>query len=153
MAFFIALASPAPGDEPASNLAVNEKLRLFNPEIFGKTPSDPVTILLPGLQGIQPKYIQVDLQDGRYSAALITYGKIDFEVARRSLNDRYKKFEKALFANDPELALWRNTEGRYAIQLSTDDEEHKVRIAYIHFDQSPTVILEAMKKAGAFDTP
>jgi hypothetical protein len=72
MAFFIALASPAPGDEPATNLAVNEKLRLFNPEIFGKTPSDPVTMLLSGLQGIQPEYIQVDLQDGRYSAALIT---------------------------------------------------------------------------------
>lgn len=89
--FVLAFACTVPADDGSENLASAESVRLFDPGVFGKTPSDPVTLLLPGNEGIEPTSIQVDLHDGEYSAAMITYGKIDFEIVRRALNVRYKR--------------------------------------------------------------
>ena len=148
-----ALVAPfASADESAGKQHAENELRLFDPCVFGKTPSDSVALLLPGTQMIQPRCIQVDLQDGRYFAATITYDKVAFEIARRSLNNRYKKYELQDFANGRELALWRNTKGKYAIQLSSFDDEDELRIIYIQFQPLSTV-LENMRKAGVAVCP
>lgn len=141
------VATNALADEPAGEQHDETELRLFDPNVFGKTPSDPVTLLLPGAQLIQPQYIQVDLRDGHYVAATITYDKINFEAARRSLNKRYKKYE--YLADMKDFALWRNVDDEYAIQLSSFDNEDKLRILYIKFPPA-SVMLESMRKAGVF---
>lgn len=144
---FAFAASNALAEESTVEGTIKSELRLFDPQVFGKTPAEPVKLLLPGAELIQPRHIQVDLQSGHYFAATVTYDKVDFEIARRSLNKRYKEYELEDFANGRELALWRNTKDEFAIQLSSFDDEEELRIIYIKFQPKSTVF-ENMKKAG-----
>jgi len=144
---FAFAASNALAEEATVEGTIKSELRLFDPQVFGKTPAEPVKLLLPGAELIQPRYIQVDLQSGHYFSATVTYDKVDFEIARRSLNKHYKEYELEDFTNGRELALWRNTKDEFAIQLSSFDDAEELRIIYIKFQPKSTVF-ENMKKAG-----
>ena len=114
-----------------------KELRLFDPSIFGKQPSAPVALLLPGKTLVQPLRVKVDFKDGCYAAATVTYDKVNFEEARRSLNKRYKKYELKQYAESKQLALWRNTQDKYAIQLASFGDEDLIQVIYISFEIAP----------------
>ena len=114
-----------------------KELRLFDPSIFGKQPSDPLALLLPGKHLVQPLRLKVDFKDGCYAAATVTYDKVDFDEARRSLNKRYKKYELKQYVDNKKLALWRNTQDKYAIQLASFGNEDLIQIIYISFEIAP----------------
>jgi hypothetical protein len=114
-----------------------KELRLFDPSIFGKQPSDPLALLLPGKNLVHPLRVKVDFKEGCYAAATVTYDKVDFEEARRSLNKRYKKYEVTQYVDNKQLALWRNTKDKYAIQLASFGDQGLIQVIYISFEIAP----------------
>ena len=108
-------------------------IRYFNPGIFGKSANDPVRLLLPGKpEALHPFTIMTDIKEGKYFAATVSYPKkITLDEARDALNQRYKNYERASFATNALMGLWRTEADRYAIQLT--ENEDAIQVIYISF--------------------
>lgn len=108
-------------------------IRYFHPGIFGRSANEPVTLLLPGnTEALHPLTIMTDIKESRYFAATVCYPKtITFEEVREALNQRYKKYEKASFATNALMGLWRNEDDQYAIQLT--ENKDAIQVIYISF--------------------
>jgi len=128
---FLAGIQVGKSDEPGKT---REKfLRLLDTSIFGRSTDDAVVLLEPKKPGaIDPKTIMVDVNDGLYFAATVDYPKeFGFSNARQALNARYSKWEKASFAKDPTMGIWRNEEQKFVIQMTEDD--NNIELIYIKF--------------------
>ena len=108
-------------------------IRYFDPGIFGKSANEPVTLLTPGKpEALHPFTIMTDIKEGRYFAATVSYPKkVTLDEARDALNQRYKNYEKASFATNALMGLWRNEDDRHAIQLTENDDA--IQVIYISF--------------------
>ena len=107
-------------------------LRHFNPAILGQSANENVKLLIDDFGDIYPSAVQVDVTDGKFSAATVEYSsEISLEEARGSLNKLYRQWLKADFANDPTMGLWRNEEKRFAIQLTR--EKNAIVVRYVSF--------------------
>jgi len=113
--------------------ASERSLRLLNTSVFGRSTDDAIVLLEPKRPGaIDPETIMVDVNDGLYFAATVDYPKESgFLNARQALNARYGKWEKASFASNPTMGLWRNEVQKFVIQLTEDDDN--LQIIYIKF--------------------
>ena len=123
-----------------ANSANADEMQHFNPEIIGKTVGDCVLFLSPSTEdAIKPIQLLADINErGIYYGAMITYPEaLSFDVAKKSINKLYKKYEVPSFANDPDMGIWRNEDRRFSIQLSTKKEcNGKVlQVIYISLDR------------------
>ncbi len=115
-------------------------IRCFNVEVFGKSTDAPVVLLdkkKPGLA--DPVFVQTDIENDRYFAATICYPKaVPFELARASINEQYSKFEQSSKTDkNGSMALWRNTDKKFSIQLTTSDGAEFLKVILITF-RNPT---------------
>lgn len=111
-------------------------IRLFNVEVFGKSTDAPVVLLEkknPGLA--DPVLVQTDIENDCYSAATICYPKeVSFELARASINEQYSKFEQLSKSDkNGSMALWRNTDKKFSIQLTTSADAEFLKVILITF--------------------
>lgn len=111
-------------------------IRLFNVEVLGKSIDSPVVLLerkKPGLA--DPILVQVDIENDRYFAATICYPKeVPFELARTSINQQYSKFERSSKTDkNGSVALWRNTDKNFSIQLTTSNDAEYLQLILITF--------------------
>ena len=100
----------------------SKELRHFNPNIFGKSVDEQVTLLLPdeSKEAILPRTILTDVDSKKrvYYGATIRYPMdLTFEQARASLNKLYGRYAVEKFKENPEMGLWRNEDEGYIIQM------------------------------------
>ena len=92
---------------------------------------------------IAPTTVHLDAQDGKYIGATITYPKaIRLEPMRDALNQLHSEYEILSFAEDPGMGLWRNTDDRYAIQLTENDDS--IQVIYLTFQPNQRVLENLM---------
>lgn len=124
-------------------------MRLLNTDLFGKSVDDPIVMLSNAEKGgIYPESVFLDIDDsGVYYASTVRYPlALTLEGARKQLNRTYGKWEKADFANDPTMGLWRNEDDKFAIQLTEDEDS--VVVIYISYERAPQDRVEkALEKA------
>jgi len=118
----------------------SKELRHFNPDIFGKSVDEKVTLLLPSenKEAIMPIEIltDVDTKKDIYVVAVVHYPyDLTFEEARLSLNKLYKKYEVEFFKNNSSTGVWRNTDKGYSIQMVIhfDGIEQVIHVNYISY--------------------
>lgn len=129
-------------DKPPANL------RLLNTSVFGKKTTEPVVLLQPQQSGtLDPETVMVDISKGQYFAATVRYPRdMSFDAARKSLNSAYGKWEKEMFAAEPEMGIWRNEDEKFGIQLTQD--AFAIVVIYINFElTSDEVFLRGLSRA------
>jgi hypothetical protein len=119
---------------------IADEIQHFNTGIFGKSADKCILILVPAKgDAIKPSQVITDINEKGifYAARLIYPENVTLEDARKSINNLYKKYEVKSSADDPRMGLWRNEDGRFAIQLSTTDEcdSKAVQVIYIWLDR------------------
>jgi hypothetical protein len=99
-------------------------LQLLNPELLGKESSDRIEVFLPADEfAVRASAVEIDINGGMFFAATVRYPQdVTFDQARAALNKLYKKHERKSFARDDQMGLWRNEEGKFAIQLTRGQE-------------------------------
>ena len=118
----------------------SKELRHFNPDIFGRSVDEPVTLLMPdeSKEAILPITVLTDVDSKKrvYYGATIRYPMdLTLEEARASINKLYKKYEVENFKDNPSMGLWRNEDKRYAIQLGVClyGIEQFIQVIYLTF--------------------
>jgi len=117
----------------------SKELRHFNPDIFGKSVDEPVTLLMPdeSKEAILPITVLTDVdKKGIYVAATVHYPyEISFDQARESLNKLYGKYAVENFKDNPHMGLWRNEDKGYSIQMVVHFQaiEQVIQVIYISF--------------------
>jgi hypothetical protein len=117
--------------------------------VFGRSTADSIVLLQPKSTGaLNPETIMVDVREGTYYAATVTYpNEISLLEARQCLNSQYGKWEKESFANDPTMGLWRNEDDHFAIQLTENGDS--LQIIYIDFSlMTPELWGRALSEAA-----
>lgn len=124
----------------ANYYSYGEAPKLFNPEILGATTEAPIIMFVDNAkQLVNPKLISLDITNLKYSGVTLFYPtNVSFPEAKAALNTIYRRFELDSFKGTKTLALWRNTEKRFAIQLSSD--EHGIKMVYLPFAPTADVI-------------
>lgn len=131
------------------SIAEAKDIQLFNPDIFGQ----PISTAIKTLQDkksdeTEPVNILLDIKCGKYYAASVFYPKkVTLAEARESLNRLYKNYETLSLLKESSLALWRVEDKRFAIQLG--QEEDRIRIIYIQFQPTKTVMKDILKSKDA----
>ena len=123
----------------------SQNLQHFNEDILRKNTSTAIETLKKKQKNeIEPIQIRIDIKNNIYFAATVIFPKsVSINQAANSLNRFYKKYEKKDFLTDP-VRLWRNTDKKFSIQLSKDDEGN-IQIIYITF-MTIDKIMEAIEK-------
>jgi hypothetical protein len=113
--------------------ALGEEIQLVNPSILGCRASTNVQFFLDApSQAVRAMRVCLDIEDGYFSGVTVIYPEsITLDQAKRSLNARYKEWERKSFADDQTMGLWRNEKEKFAIQLTVDEEG--VRLIYLPF--------------------
>jgi len=98
-------------------------IQLFNSDVLGQSTTQVVK-LLQDKKGneTEPITTMVDIKNGVYFAATITYPKeVIFQEARESLNRIYKTHENQSLFRGQVMAVWRVEDKKYAISLIKDN--------------------------------
>jgi len=99
----------------------SKELRHFNPDVFGKSVDEPVTLLLPGetKEALLPVRVLTDVDTKGIIIGASVYYPYDmtFEQARASLNKLYGRYAVENFKDNLYMGLWRNEDKGYAIQM------------------------------------
>ena len=133
-----------------TSAAQAKDMQLFNPEIFGQPTSNAVKLLFDKkIAEIEPYMVTTDIKCGKYHAASVFYrGKVSFDEIRGSINKIYKDYENLKLLKQPNFAIWRVTNKRFAIQLCREDED-VYRVIYVEFLQGKEAFESLMKGMGA----
>ncbi len=109
-----------------------KNLLLFNTAVLGSSTQDNPQLFYDKKPGdIEPLYIQVDVEKGKYRGAIVCYPlELSFEEARTSINKLYKQYEKESLVKDW-MGAWRLEDENFAIMLSKE-EEH-INVIYNQF--------------------
>lgn len=123
-------------------------LQHFNPEVFGRSTKDPIQLLYQLKPGdIEPVTVMVDVKDGAYCAATVTYpNKLTVEEARESLNKLYEKYERLSLAIEGEVGVWRVENKKFAICLTR--EEDSIKVLYMQFMPKEEVFRHLLRSMG-----
>lgn len=117
----------------------SKELRHFNPDIFGKAVDEQVMLLLPdeSKEALMPITVLTDVdKKGIYVAATVHYPyEISFDQARESLNKLYGKYAVDGFKDNPHMAIWRNEDKGYSIQMVVHFQaiEQVIQVIYISY--------------------
>jgi hypothetical protein len=108
-------------------------LQLLNAEVLGKSTRSAVTLLRDKRGNeIEPIVVMVDVEKGTYIAATVLYPReASFHEARASLNRLYATYENKDILIPDSMAVWRNRDKEFSIQLTRDEEF--IGIIYIAF--------------------
>ena len=125
----------------------SQNLQHFNENVLRKNTSIAIETLKKKQKNeIEPIQIRIDIKNKIYFAATVIFPKsVSLEQAATSLNRFYEKYEKKEFITNPVVRLWRNTNKKFAIQLSKNDEGN-IQIIYITF-MATDKIIKAIEKA------
>jgi len=126
-------------------ISYGQEIRLFNPKVFGKSVERPITQLIPSetKNAILPMSIQIDIENGKYFAATITYSKkTPFLDIQNEIKKHYPKASVKSFGNG-DLVVFRNEEEKFAIQV--DNNDCNIQAIYVPF-VSTERILQSVKK-------
>jgi hypothetical protein len=128
-------------------LAEAKDLQYFNPEVFGCSSSAPVKLFHEmKSDDIEPIIVQMDIKDGIFYAATITYpNEIKFEEARESLNKKYKKYETQ-YSPEVKVCNWRVEDKKFVISLA--QEENFLQVLYISFQPKEVIFKHLLKSKG-----
>jgi hypothetical protein len=123
-------------------------LQHFNPEVFGQSTKDSVKLLYAPKPGdIEPVTLMVDVKDGIFHAATVTYPKkLTVEEARQSLNKLYKTYEKISLVREGEMGVWRVENKKFAIMLTR--EQGGIKVLYLQFMPKEEVFRHLLRSMG-----
>jgi hypothetical protein len=133
----------------AATIAQVTSVQLPNPEIFGKSTGDAVTLLLEKKPGeAEPYVVWSDVRCGRYFAASAFYWPpVTKDIVRATVRTVYGNEWVPPGQATPMDGLWRLEDRRFSIQIAEEKErgEGVVRVTYIHFHEGlvAKVALEA----------
>ena len=120
------------------SLSFSTEICFFNTDILGQDTSVRLNLLEESddndLDFIKPKIIQLDIEDGVYSASSVYYDadKIKFNELVEQIDKKYPNSKiKELSTNTG--ARWRVEENKFVVSLSSDKEEGMLRVVYIKF--------------------
>jgi hypothetical protein len=114
--------------------ALANDIQLFNSSVLGASTNQPVLLLQSSDQNYcEPISVSVDTENGFYNAATVVYGReVTIQKVKAALNRNYNKFESEITLENNEYGLWRNTDEKFAIQLTTD-EQGDILVIYVSF--------------------
>ena len=123
-------------------------LQHFNPEVLGHSTKDAIKLLYDSKPGdIEPVIVMVDVKDGIFHAATVTYPrKLTLEEARQSLNKLYGKYETPSLAIDGEMGIWRVENNKFVISLTRDEDS--IKVLYIRFMPKEEIFRHLLKSMG-----
>jgi hypothetical protein len=139
-------AGVVPTNPAGRNGACKVNLRLFNPEILGRSVDEPAVLLgASEPHSVDPVSVLTGLKDGRYSSATVFYPeRVSLETVRDCIDSIYAKHRYKDFST-----IWRIEEEKFSISI--DRDEAGVRVMYFAF-QSTTTVFRDMIEAGVFGT-
>lgn len=116
------------------------ELQFFNERFLGRHGTKAVPVLRKAGDGAwSPKRVWLDFEESVCYAATVNYAKIaSFERLREAINTRFRKWEEAAFASDPEMGAWRIEEAGFSIAMTDESDSFAVR--YICWAESETVL-------------
>ncbi len=98
------------------SISLSSEIIFFNTEVLGQAADSQISTLEKSndfnVDFIKPKIIQLDIENGRYSASSIYYdaGKIKFNELVKMIDKKYQKSNKKVFG-DGTLVSWKITTG------------------------------------------
>jgi hypothetical protein len=120
------------------SLSFSSEIQFFNAEILGKNTSEQFNLIenltKKKIDLINPKIIQLDIDDGIFSASSVYYDadKINFDDLVLQIDLKYpnSKVKRLSSAGD---MRWRVEDKKFVISLSSQIEEGLLRVIYIRF--------------------
>ncbi len=132
------------------------ELQFFNTDVLGKSTSESITPLQTVTKTeelvIKPKIIQLDTDNDVYVAASIFYPieEINFNNLVEILDIQYPN-SKNLILSSEEYATWRVEDQKFAISLSSLEEDGHLRVIYIKFKTTEKVMENLDKTLKTID--
>lgn len=114
-----------------SPLVLSAEVRLVDPSILGSQAQRSAVLLRDAPRnGVFPEQVVLDFSDSRVSGITVVYPKVvKLEDVRQALNGLYKQYERASFATNAKMGLWRNEDEGFAVQLAVS--ERGVVVVYL----------------------